>query len=70
MKKIMKRWADSLRVYLDDLLFLAGQALLLVAAYDLAERIGYGRPAALAFAGVLLIVDARIVARARGGDSR
>ena len=55
--KMLRRLGHGLALYLDDLLMLAVRA-----AWE-----AWGRPAALAVAGVCLVAYAVAVARARGG---
>lgn len=65
-KKDSWHWVrERLRLYLDDLLFLAGGLCFICAAGDL-----FGRPAALAMAGLWLTVSSMMVARARGGGGQ
>ena len=51
-----------LALYLDDLLLLAGGGCFVRAAWE-----AWGRPAALAVAGVCLVAYALVIARSRGG---
>ena len=60
--KHLKAAGRRLALYLDDLLLLAGSACFVRAAWE-----AWGRPAALAVAGVCLVAYAVMVARARGG---
>ena len=63
--KHLKAAGRRLALYLDDLLLLAGSACFVRAAWET-----WGRPAALAVAGVCLVAYALVIARSRGGRSR
>ncbi len=65
LKKRLKKLGEALALYLDDLLLLAGGGCFVRAAWET-----WGRPAALAVAGVCLVAYALIIARSRGGRSR
>ena len=60
--KMLRRLGRGLALYLDDLLMLAGGGCFVRAAWE-----AWGRPAALAVAGVCMVAYAVAVARARGG---
>ena len=63
LRKRLKKLGEALALYLDDLLMVAGGGCFVRAAWE-----EWGRPAALAVAGVCLVAYAVVVARARGGD--
>lgn len=65
VREKLGRMGRALALYLDDLLLLAGGGCFVRAAFDLG-----GRPAALATAGVCLIVYAVVVAKSRGGGCK
>lgn len=65
LKKRIKKLGEALALYLDDLLLLAGGGCFVRAAWET-----WGRPAALAVAGVCLVAYALIIAWSRGGRSR
>ena len=65
LKKCLKKLGETLALYLDDLLLLAGGGCFVRAAWE-----AWGRPAALAVAGVCLVAYALVIARSRGGRSR
>lgn len=65
LKKQMKKLGETLTLYLDDLLLLAGCGCFVRAAWE-----AWGRPAALAVAGTCLVAYALVIARARGGGGR
>lgn len=65
LKKRLKKLGETLALYLDDLLLLIGGGCFVRAAWE-----AWGRPAALAVAGVCLVAYALIIARSRGGRSR
>lgn len=62
MKERLKKLGGTLALYLDDLLLLAAGGCFVAAAWE-----AWGRPAALAAAGVCLAAYALIIARSRGG---
>lgn len=62
LKKRLKQLGGNLALYLDDLLLLAGGGCFVRAAWE-----AWGRPAALAVAGVCLVAYALVIARSRGG---
>ena len=62
MKKRLKQLGGNLALYLDGLLHLAGGGCFVRAAWE-----AWGRPAALAVAGVCLVAYALVIARSRGG---
>ena len=65
MRKRLKQLGRVLVLYLDDLLLVAGGCCFVRAALD-----AWGRPAALAVAGVCLVAYAVVIARSRGGGKR
>ena len=65
MKKRLKQLGRVLALYLDDLLLVAGGCCFVRAAWE-----AWGRPAALAAAGVCLVAYAVVIARSRGGGKR
>ena len=62
--KYLKAAGRLLALYLDDLLMFSGGVCFVRAAWE-----SWGRPAALAVAGVCLVAYAAVIARARGGES-
>ena len=65
LKERLKQLGGALALYLDDLLLLSGGGCFVRAAWET-----WGRPAALAVAGVCLVAYALVIARSRGGRSR
>ena len=65
MKRRLKKLGETLALYLDDLLLLAGGGCFVRAAWE-----AWGRPAALAVVGVCLVAYALLIARSRGGGRR